>query len=320
MTKRIELSWKLDGFVDGQRYYCSETPIDLLNLPAAKVVLTGDVRTYIDTAVEAGKTYYVAVGSVKNGVEKLSAVVSISTAGLSQALKDLFATSEKGFTYNFQDLSTLWQDVAGTIPVTAVDDYVARADDLSGNGNHLIQPNSLRRPQLKQDSEGYYLWFDGSKTMNTSGVVDLLDLQNFTFFSRLTKEVTATSCIVEASTNYNQGISAFSVFQDSNRLAFSKIGAGYTTAQVDLDNDSFFVGVMELLKTPKISAMRINGTERTRYAQQGVAAWGLINNQIFVGARAGTSLFLTSKVRAFGFVGRALTSGEIESIEGLLMP
>jgi hypothetical protein len=75
MTNRLEVNWELDGFVDEQRYYCSETPIDPLNLPAAKAVLSGDVRTYIDTDIEVGKTYYVAVGSVKNGVEKISSHV-----------------------------------------------------------------------------------------------------------------------------------------------------------------------------------------------------------------------------------------------------
>lgn len=74
MTNRLELNWKLDGFVDEQRYYCSESPIDPESLPIPKAILTADMRTYIDTAVESGKTYYVAVGSVKNSVEKLSEI------------------------------------------------------------------------------------------------------------------------------------------------------------------------------------------------------------------------------------------------------
>lgn len=77
MTNRLELNWKLDGFVDEQRYYCSEAQIDPANLPAPKAVLANDVRSYVDAAVEIGKTYYVCVSSVKNGVEKLSTVASI---------------------------------------------------------------------------------------------------------------------------------------------------------------------------------------------------------------------------------------------------
>ncbi|WP_213072333.1 hypothetical protein [Acinetobacter sp. WCHAc060007] len=79
MTNRLELNWKLDGFVDEQRYYCSETPIDTANLPVPKAVLAGDIRTYIDTDIEVGKTYYVRVGSVKNGVEKLSDEKAVTT-------------------------------------------------------------------------------------------------------------------------------------------------------------------------------------------------------------------------------------------------
>lgn len=85
MTNRLELNWKLDGFVDEQRYYCSETPMDPLSLPNPKVVLAGDVRSYIDTAITAGLTYYVCVSSVKNGVEKLSEQVVLTASQWSPA-------------------------------------------------------------------------------------------------------------------------------------------------------------------------------------------------------------------------------------------
>ena len=81
MTKRLELNWKLDDLVDEQRYYCSETPIDVNNLPVQKAIIAGGVRTYSDTAIEVGKTYYVAVSSVKGSIEKVSQVIEISTGG-----------------------------------------------------------------------------------------------------------------------------------------------------------------------------------------------------------------------------------------------
>ncbi|MDH1706238.1 LamG-like jellyroll fold domain-containing protein [Acinetobacter johnsonii] len=76
-ANRLELNWSLDGFVDEQRYYCSETPIDPLNLPMPKAVFAGDVRTYTDTNIVAGLAYYACVGSVKNGVEKISDEVRV---------------------------------------------------------------------------------------------------------------------------------------------------------------------------------------------------------------------------------------------------
>jgi len=79
MTNRLEISWKLDGFVDEQRYYCSETPIDIENLPVPKAVLASDMRTYVDTTVDEDKTYYVCVSSVRNNTEKVSAIKKVST-------------------------------------------------------------------------------------------------------------------------------------------------------------------------------------------------------------------------------------------------
>ena len=79
MTNRLEWSWKLDGFVDEQRYYCSETPIDTTNLPTPKVVLSGDSRGYIDSDIVENKDYHVIISSVKNGIEKFSNEVVAST-------------------------------------------------------------------------------------------------------------------------------------------------------------------------------------------------------------------------------------------------
>lgn len=87
MTNRLELNWKLDGFVDEQRYYCSETPIDPLNLPLPKAVLAGDVRMHVDTNIEVDKTYYIVVSSVKNGTEKLSVVKNVDTMVFIQQIK-----------------------------------------------------------------------------------------------------------------------------------------------------------------------------------------------------------------------------------------
>lgn len=91
-------TWDLDGFVNEQKYYCSLTPMNPTSMPAAKAVLAGDVREYTDTAIAAGQTYYIRIGAVKNGVEKISneTIISIDSyaslsfiaagnAGLSEA-------------------------------------------------------------------------------------------------------------------------------------------------------------------------------------------------------------------------------------------
>lgn len=80
MTNRLELSWKLDGFVDEQRYYCSETTIDINNLPTPKAIIPGEYRVYTDTLIQTGKTYYIRLGAYRNGTEKIGDEFVVSTS------------------------------------------------------------------------------------------------------------------------------------------------------------------------------------------------------------------------------------------------
>lgn len=74
---------------------------------------------------------------------------------------DLFAISEVGALYDISITSSVFTD-DGVTPVTADGDLVYRVNDLSGNGHHLIQATSSKRPLYKIDGNGKpYLLFDG---------------------------------------------------------------------------------------------------------------------------------------------------------------
>lgn len=64
--------------------------------------------------------------------------------------------------YDPSDLSTLWQDTAGTSAVTADGQSVARIDDKSGNGRHLVQATAGSRPLYKTSGGLHWLLFDGT--------------------------------------------------------------------------------------------------------------------------------------------------------------
>ena len=140
MTNRLELNWKLDDLVDEQRYYCSETEIDPENLPIPKAVLGGDARTYIDTAIETGKTYYVAISSVKNNVEKLSDVRYIFT-GVLWSPSNLVLKS--------------WIGIESL--VTDISNRVGELTDMSGSGMSFRQGNNTNKPLLANNE----IVFDG---------------------------------------------------------------------------------------------------------------------------------------------------------------
>ena len=66
----------------------------------------------------------------------------------------LFASGEEGAWYDPSDFSTMFQDSAGTTPVTAVGQPVGRINDKSGNANNAIQSTAANRPILQGTPTG----------------------------------------------------------------------------------------------------------------------------------------------------------------------
>lgn len=63
-------------------------------------------------------------------------------------IRGIFARGNTGLLLRTTDFSTLYQDSAGTTPVTAVEQAVGKAVDQSGGGNHLTQATDAARPIL----------------------------------------------------------------------------------------------------------------------------------------------------------------------------
>ncbi|MBI1173374.1 hypothetical protein GC209_18455 [bacterium] len=87
----------------------------------------------------------------------------------------LFAAGEQGAWYDPSDRATLFQDNAGTTPVTAAGQSVGRVLDKSGRGNHLVQITAAQRPTYQIDATGRpYLAFDGvDDNLVTAAAIDL---------------------------------------------------------------------------------------------------------------------------------------------------
>jgi hypothetical protein len=76
----------------------------------------------------------------------------------------LFSSGEKGLFYDFSDMASLFQDVAGTTPITESGQTSARINDLSGNGNYATQPTTAWRPQFVQAGGLNYLFLCGLRS------------------------------------------------------------------------------------------------------------------------------------------------------------
>lgn len=98
-----------------------------------------------------------------------------------------FTSGEQGAWYDPSDLTTLFQDSAGTIPVAVDGDPVGLMMDKSGNGNNVSQPISAARPVYKTLGGLHWIQADGiddhmpsnilpaAKTQPTSIVVGFRD-------------------------------------------------------------------------------------------------------------------------------------------------
>lgn len=67
---------------------------------------------------------------------------------LNQAIVRAIVSENNGLLFDPSDISTLYQDAAGTTPVTAVEQPVGKILDKSGNGNHATQSVTASRPVL----------------------------------------------------------------------------------------------------------------------------------------------------------------------------
>lgn len=116
-------------------------------------------------------------------------VLAGQSTNLTQLIKALFANQEQGFAYDPNDLTTLYQDAAGTIPVTSAGQTVGLMRDKSGRGNHAFQTISASRPILQRNATtgAYYLVFDGVDDFLQTNNIDFTVTDKVSLFAGVRK-------------------------------------------------------------------------------------------------------------------------------------
>ncbi|MDN5621783.1 MAG: hypothetical protein L0G96_01510 [Acinetobacter sp.] len=146
----------------------------------------------------------------------------------SQLIKKLFSNGEQGFFYDPNDLSTMYQDAVGTIPVTEVGQPVGLIRDKSGRNNHAYQTTSASRPILRQNvtTGAYYLEFDGTDDFLQTAVSLPFPVTAVAPFDFKSKDV--IKCILSA------GNSGYLRSTETTASVFSSSG-GSTVAKKKVD-------------------------------------------------------------------------------------
>ena len=111
----------------------------------------------------------------------------------------LFANGEQGFFYDPSDMGTMFQDAAGTIPVTAAGQSVGLIRDKSGRNNHAYQTASASRPLLQRNATtgAYYLAFDGADDFLVTNSINFAVTDKVSLFVGVRKLSVTSGLIVE---------------------------------------------------------------------------------------------------------------------------
>lgn len=222
--------------------------------------------------------------------------------------------------YDTSDWDSLYQDSAGTTPVTAVGDPVGLMLDKSGNGFHASQSVSINRPTLEQDADGkYYLEFNGTNSRMTTSAIDLSGTNKITLIAGVSKVSDAASGIIaEFSANATTNNGAFYLLASNGSAAnYRVLVKGVNTASSTPTVAAPDVSVFSTTATLSVSGaflVRRDAAQITNSAFDfGVGNFG--NHQLFIGHRSGGSLHFNGGL--YGFILRAADStlAEIQNAE-----
>lgn len=248
------------------------------------------------------------------------------SSGTPWSPRRLFATGAEGVWFDPSDFSTLYQDAAGTTPVTAVGQPVGKILDKSGRGNHASQSTTTSRPLLQKDASGYYyLSLDGVDDFLVTGSIDLTSTNKVAAFVGVTKLSDAATAILyelSAATDTNPGSFFLCAPRGGgtkdygSRIAGSPAG---TFQDATAANGSLPAPISNVVTlTGDIAAatqsLRANGSQvASTNASVGTGNFG--NYPLYIGRRGGSSLPFTGRIYGLVVVGAAQSAANITLAE-----
>lgn len=117
-------------------------------------------------------------------------------------IASMYQNGEQGAWYDPSDMSTLFQDSAGTTPVTAVEQPVGRILDKSGRGNHATQATTTKRPIYSRRVNLLL----GTETLSTQSATTLAAKYVLSFWGTGSISLTGTVTATLAGTGANDRV------------------------------------------------------------------------------------------------------------------
>ena len=224
---------------------------------------------------------------------------------------NLFSTGEQGAWYDPSDITTLFQDDAGTVPVTATGDPVGRMLDKSGNGHHATQATAGSRPIYRNSGGLSWLEFDGVDDFLATASINFTATDKMSAWAGVTKSSDAAATILfELSANINLNNGAFSITAPNSPAANYAARSKGTTLQDLIESPFSAPTTNTIFMTADISGASISGrVDGAAFgpllASQGTGNYG--NYPLYIGRRGGLTLPFTGRI--YGLIIRGTLSG-----------
>jgi len=235
----------------------------------------------------------------------------------------LFANGEQGAWYDPSDLTTLYQDSAGTTPVAADGDPVGLMLDKSGNGNHASQSVAASRPIYRTAAGLHWLEPDGVDDSLITPAVDLSPYTKLTasFGLRKLSDAQGVSPVMMSGVagNTADGFSLYAPHSASGRkAAWSLGGSSQRFRAIDAFPAPISIVQSALFDNAAVSLAdaiipRVNGSEviPTENVSGSASGNGFLNVSLRLFVQEGTASFSPNP-----FYGGVLVTGHL-SVNGL---
>ena len=236
---------------------------------------------------------------------------------------ELFGAGEQGVWYDPSDLSTVFRDPAGTVPVTGVGQPVGCILDKSGRGNHATQSSTTSRPTLQQDGSGrYYLAFDGTNDSLAAASINFGASDKMTIVAGIQRDTTTVGILLELSASLNSFPSAFYLTSPGGGIRSAEFRAGGTIVPPGTDSAYLtYTGVPTPDKhvltaigdiAGDLTRLRRNGVAGTDgVLDQGTGNFG--NYPLYIGRRGGSSMPFSG--RMYQLIVRGALTADLAPIE-----
>lgn len=244
-----------------------------------------------------------------------------SSTGVGTAFSpaSLFAGGEQGAWFDPSDITTLFQDDAGTVPVTTDGQTVGMMRDKSGNGHHALQATAGSRPTYRTSAGISWLQFDGVDDFLVTNTVALSTTDKVSLFTGVRKLLdTPTGMFVESSVDggVNNGTFAMTApttsvpgaysFNLRGTVLISRAASVFTAPITNVTSCNYNIGAADF-NTEVLP--RVNSQVPTLTGAGNAGTGNFSNQPFYIGMRGGATLPFTGNL--YGVVVRGAASDPV---------